>query len=184
LLSTTSCVETILVGSIATAVVVKQDKSVENTKNDILISANIDQKFIQEGLKNPTNKIGVSVDRQRVLLTGIVSDENMVKKANELAWKVGEVKEVIDEIQVNENKSWVTNSINYFKDLVITSQIKSKALLDKNISSANFKVITINKIVYLLGSAKNQSEIKAINELAAKTLLVKKVVSHIILDEK
>ena len=94
------------------------------------------------------------------------------------------MKEVIDEIQVNENKSLVSNSVNYFKDLVITSQIKSKALLDKNISSVNFKVITINKIVYLLGSAQNQSEIKAINELAAKTLCVKKVVSHIILDDK
>ena len=181
LIFTTSCVETVVVGTAATGVIIAQDKSMADTKNDILITAQIDQKFIVSGLKNPTNKIGVTVEGQRVLLTGMVDDSKLVKKANDLAWKVSGVKEVIDEIQFIENKSLVDNFTNYFRDAAITAQIGTKALLDKNISSVNFEVVTMNKIVYLIGTAQNVGEIKAISDIAAKTAGVNKVISHIIL---
>ncbi|MES2677648.1 MAG: BON domain-containing protein [Pseudomonadota bacterium] len=181
LILTTACVETVVVGATATGVVIAQDKSIVDTKDDLLITTQIDQKFIAQGLKNPVNKIGVTVDKQRVLLTGIVDDSNLVKKANEIAWKVSGVKEVIDEIQVKENKSLADNFVNYFKDVAITAQISSKALLDKNIASVNFEVVTINKVVYLIGTAQNSNEIKALSDIAAKTVGVKKVISHIIL---
>lgn len=174
-----SCVETVVVGAATTGVLVAQDKSVSDTKNDILITIKIDQKFISNGLKNPTNKIGVTVDNQRVMLTGIVDDDSLVAKANKIAWEVGGVKEVIDEIQVKRNKSLANNFINYFKDTAITAQIGSKALLNSEISSVNFEVVTINNIVYLIGTAQKSSEIKAISDIAAKVSGVNKVISHI-----
>lgn len=174
-----SCVETVVVGAATTGVLVAQDKSVSDTKDDILITIKIDQKFISNGLKNPTNKIGVTVDNQRVMLTGIVDDDSLVAKANKIAWEVGGVKEVIDEIQVKRNKSLANNFINYFKDTAITAQIGSKALLNSEISSVNFEVVTINNIVYLIGTAQKSSEIKAISDIAAKVSGVNKVISHI-----
>jgi osmotically-inducible protein OsmY len=178
---TTSCIETLFVGAAATGVVVAQEKQPSETANDIWITTQIDQKFLFGGLKNPTNKIGVTVDRQRVLLTGIVDSKLIVKKANYLAWKVSGVKEVIDEIQVYSKKSTVRNLLNYFKDVSITAQIGTKALMSKKISSINFEVVTINKIVYLIGVARNEREIRELTNIASKIVGVRKVISHIVL---
>jgi osmotically-inducible protein OsmY len=176
---TTSCVETVVLGAAATGVVLNQEKSVKDAKDDIVIEAKIDKEFITSGLKNPTNKIGVTVDEQRVLLTGIVDDEKIIAKASEVAWKVKGVKEVIDEIQFNENKTAFNTVKDYFTDSAITAQISSKFLLDKNITSANIEAITVNKIVYLFGVAKNQKEVNAASDISAKIIGVKKVISHI-----
>jgi hypothetical protein len=168
-------------GFFVAGVIINQDKSANDTKADFLIASHINTKFIGQGLKNPTNKIGVTVDRQRVLLTGIVSDANVGQKANEIAWEVDGVKEVIDEIQVNDSKTIFGNLIHYFADVSTTSRIVYKALINKNIHSINFEVVTINKVVYLIGTSRSASEIKEISELASKTTGVSKVINHIIL---
>jgi osmotically-inducible protein OsmY len=177
----TSCVETIIIGTAATGVVATRNKSLSDTKKDVIISAKIDQQFINNGLKYPANKIGVTVDEQRVLLTGLVNDEKIIKKANELAWKVGDVKEVIDEIQFSKEKSFFDVVSSYTIDSAITTQIKVRLLFDGNISSPSFKVITVNRICYVIGVAKNSSELKAVNTIIAKTTGIKKVISHIVL---
>jgi osmotically-inducible protein OsmY len=176
---TTSCVETVVIGAAATGVVLTQEKTVKETKDDLIIEAKIDKEFIGAGLKNPTNKIGVTVDEGRVLLTGNVSDEKIIAKAGEIVWKVKGVKEVIDEIQFNQKKTAFGIVGNYFTDAAITTQINSKLLFDKKITSANFEVITINRIVYLFGVAKSQREMNAANDIAAKIVGVKKVISHV-----
>ena len=175
-----SCVETFAIGALATTgTFIYRDKTINNTKKDIVIETEIDKEFIKNGLKKPTNKIGVSVDEQRVMLTGAVDNEKIISKANDIAWNVKGVKEVIDEIQFDENKSFVNSFGNYFVDSKITTQIKLQALFESKISSNNLEVITINRVVYLIGSVKTKSEAKRINELAAKTAGVKKVISHI-----
>ena len=177
----TSCIETVVVGTVATGVVVTGNKSISDTKKDIIIEAQIDQQFIKNRLKFPTNKVGVTVDEQRVLLTGLVDDENIIKKANEISWKVDGVKEVIDEIQFSKKKGLFSVTGGYVIDSAITTQIKTRMLFNKEISSSNFKIITINNISYVIGVAKNDVELKAVNEIIAKTAGVKKVISHIIL---
>ncbi|MCE3255031.1 MAG: putative lipoprotein [Rickettsiaceae bacterium] len=181
LLFITSCVETVIVGTATTGFLVKQERKVSSTKDDAWISAQIDKKFITAGLKSPANKIGVSVNEQRVLLTGIVNRDAMVKMANKLAWEVEGVREVIDEIQVVRNKSMIKTFFNYFSDTSITTQIDAKILFSNNASLSNIKVITINRIVYLIGIAKSQAEIVAVNEIASKTWGVNKVINHVIL---
>ncbi len=182
LIFTTSCVETLVVGAAAGGVLATQNNTVKETKDDVIITAKIDKEFVKAGLKDPTEKVGVTVDRKRVLLTGIVSDVRIAKKANEVAWSVAGVKEVIDEIQIKEDKSSFGNFFSYFKDASITAQISTKALFNKDVSSVDFDVITINRIVYLIGSAKDQEEIKAIHEIASGTIGVKKVISHIVIN--
>ena len=181
LFSTTSCVETLLLGAATGGILASQNKSFGDTGNDILISSKIDKAFIANGLKNPNNKIGVTVDEQRVLLTGVVDDPKIAKKAVDLAWETKNVKEVIDEIQIIRKKSGAKTFVNYFKDSSITSQINSKALLNENVSSIDFDVVTVNQIVYLIGSAKTRSEINQIIDIAATTAGVRKVINHIVL---
>lgn len=180
----TSCVETVIVGGVATGTVIAREKTINDTVDDLTIEAKIIKDFTVEGLKNPINQVNVAVNKQRVLLTGVVDDANIVKKADEISWKVKGVKEVIDEIQVVDSKSFVGGFSNYFRDSSITAQISSRMLLNKHISTINIKVITVNQIVYLIGIAKNQTEIELANKVAAKTLGVKKVINHIILSNR
>jgi osmotically-inducible protein OsmY len=177
----TSCVETLVLGAAAGGVFATQNKSFGDAGNDVLINTKIDKSFIANGLKNPKNKIGVTVDEQRVLLTGVVDKPQISKKAVQIAWKTKGVKEVIDEIQIINKKSSGKSFVDYFKDSSITTQINSKALLNENVSTIDFDVITVNQIVYLIGSAKSRKEIQEIIEIAATTAGVRKVISHIVL---
>ncbi len=180
LLLSTSCVETVLLGSGATFVTLRQKKSIEEVKNDVTIEAKINYQFLLNGLKKFNNKIGVTVNQQRVLLTGSVNDENLIKNANKIAWKVDGVMEVIDEIQF-DNNDFLKKAQLSLTDSAITAQINYKMATNSEINSINFEAITVNQIVYLVGLAKNKKELKAVNLIASKTSGVKKVISHILL---
>lgn len=178
---TSSCIETIVAGTAVTGVVMAQDKPVEDTKDDVILTAKIDAEFLQAGLKDPRNKVGVTVDRKRVLLTGLVENANIAKVANEITWKVDGVKEVIDEIQIEPNKPRTKNFVEYFRDAAITTQLNSKALVAKDVPSLDVEAVTVNGVVYLIGVAKNEDQIRNITDIAAKISGVKKVISHIVL---
>lgn len=184
LLLTASCVETVVVGSVATGVVVTRDKSVTNTRKDIVISTAVASRFLVNGLKNYGNSVDVTVNEGRVLLTGIVRDANKAKTASELAWKVKGVKEVIDEIQVrDDSKVHLRDYSSAFKDYAITTQIETKMLFDKKILTLNYQTTTVDGIVYFLGVAEDEIEKRNLLSMAAKVRGVRRVVDHIILDD-
>lgn len=178
----TSCMETVLVGSAATGVSVIRDKSMSDTGKDIVISTKIGSSFLINGLKNYGNSVDVTVNEGRVLLTGIVRDAQKAKLASELSWNVKGVKEVIDEIQLRDGDSvHAKDFLNSAADYSITSQIESKMLFDKRIMTLNYQVTTVNKTVYFLGVAQDDSEKRRVLSLASKVRGVKKVVDHIVL---
>lgn len=179
-LSLSSCVETVIVGSVATTNILMREKTIADSKKDINITSKILKEFSKAGLKVPGNAIDVMVNEQRVLLSGIVSSSSLSKKAQDLAWKVTGVKEVIDEVQIARNKSKLNGFRTYSRDAAITSQIEARALFAQDISLLNTKVNTVNSTVYLLGVAQDNYEIDKITKMVAKTKGVKRVVSHII----
>lgn len=182
LFTATSCVETVVVGSLATGTVMVRDKSFVNTKKDIVISTKVASEFLGNGLKNFGNSVDVTVNEGRVLLTGIVRNSEKAKLASELAWKVAGVKEVIDEIQVKyDKKVRFKDYTTAFYDYTITTAIESKMLFDKKILTLNYQTTTVAGTVYLLGVAQDEIEKRKVLSLAAKVRGVKKVVDHIIL---
>lgn len=180
ILSLTSCVESFIVGSVAATGLVVREKSFLDTREDINILSKILAKFSAYGLKIPGNSVDVTINEQRVLLTGIVSDESLAKKAVELSWQVEGVKEVIDEIQISSDQSKISGFKSYGKDSFLSNAIEARAFFTKKVSLINVKVTTVNGVVYLLGVAKDDDEIARITKTVAKVRGVKKVVSHII----
>ena len=176
-----ACVETVVVGTAATAVMIKREKTFSDTKDDVKISTYLAAKFIKNGLKTPGNSIDITINEGRVLLTGIVRDDKKAKLATELAWKVRGVKEVIDEIKVTEDAITAKDFTKGFRDYVITTQINTKMLFSKKVASVNYKVTTVAKTVYLLGVSKDDAEMRNALSIAAKTSGVRKVVNHLIL---
>jgi osmotically-inducible protein OsmY len=180
LIFSTACVETVVVGSLATGMVVTREKNLSNTRSDIVISTKLGTKFLENGLKNPGNSVDVTVNEGRVLLTGIVREEQKAKLASELAWKVEGVKEVIDEIQLRDDFK-AKDVSNAFRDYLVSIEIETKLLLGKKITSSNYQITTVGKTVYLLGVASDNAEMQKVLSIAAKVRGVDKVVNHVIL---
>ena len=178
----TSCVETVIVGATATGVLTVREKSFKSTQKDVVIASKLGKEFISKGLKNLGNSIDISVNEGRVLLTGIARDPEKAKLANQLAWKITSVKEVIDEIQVSEEENLRAADFGRaFMDYVITLEIEAKLLFISDVATVNYKITTVNKTVYLLGLANDNSEMQKVLSMVAKVSGVKKVVNHIIL---
>lgn len=183
LIFSTSCVETIVAGSAATGVLVMRQKTLADTRHDIAIAANLGAEFIKNGLKNPGSSINVTVNEGRVLLTGIARDPQKAKLASDLAWKVENVKEVIDEIQLSENNLRPRDFSQAFFDYGLTLEIEAKLLLLREVASVNYKITTVNKVVYLIGLAADDEELQKVLTKISKVRGVEKIVNHVILSD-
>ncbi|OFW80685.1 MAG: hypothetical protein A2887_05675 [Alphaproteobacteria bacterium RIFCSPLOWO2_01_FULL_40_26] len=190
----TSCVETIVVGSVAGAGLVVREKSLSDTGKDIAISTKLGTKFIANGLKNPGNCVDITVNEGRVLLTGNVRDESKSVLAQELVWKVDGVKEVINEIHSRSNENQDKNNTKnntggrndfsaVFLDYIITAQVETKLLFARDITSINYQVTTVNGTVYLLGVADNEFEMRRVLSIVSRIRGVDQVVNHVILED-
>lgn len=182
LIFSVSCVETVVVGSIATGVVVVREKSFSSTRKDVMMATALGSEFVKNGLKNPSNSVDITVNEGRILLTGIVRDPSKGKLAVDLAWKVSGVKEVIDEIQYSKDEKLHPRDFQIaFVDYLISLELETKLFLSSGVSSVNYKITTVNKTVYLLGVAYEDAEMRKVLAIVAKARGVKKVVNHIIL---
>ena len=161
-----------------TTLVASRDKGFSGAVSDVTISAKIQKAFMSEGFRELYTKINVEVVQGRVMYTGVVQTEEDVAKAVEIAWNQKGVTEVVNELKVDEHSGHF-NSIQYAKDTWITGQIKAKIILRKGLKVANYTVVTSKNIVYLFGIAKTQEEIEIVAGIAAETMGVDQVVSHI-----
>lgn len=177
----TSCIESLVMGSGFAGFLHFREKTMEDTKDDNIISNKLGAYFLKNGLKKPFNNIEITVNEGRVLLTGVVRSLESKKLAVKLAWEEKRVKEVIDEIIVIDEKIKFRDAGQLAKDINITGQIEAKLLLNGKVKSINYKVNTVNQIVYILGVAQNRFEMNTVTKTAAKVRGVKKVINHVTL---
>lgn len=120
-------------------------------------------------------KLSMTVKEGRVLVTGAVPNPDMRVDAIRLAWQADGVKQVLNEINVDEGGG-VKGTIS---DGFITSSVKTKLMLDKYIQSINYNIDTANGNVYLMGIAQDQKELDRVLDYARNTGHVKNVVSYV-----
>lgn len=106
-----------------------------------------------------------------VLLTGETPNAELRNQAAQIVQKVPNVKRIFNEIIIAEPVSAYALS----KDAAITANVKARMLATTNLKSNEFKVVTENGTVFLLGLAsRKQANIAA--EVARNSHGVKKVV--------
>ena len=121
------------------------------------------------------SKVNLTVDQGRVLLTGVVQKPEHRVDAVRLAWQAKGVKQVINEIQVGNERSFGT----FAQDKFITSELKTQMIFYKDIQSINYSIDTVKGVVYLMGVAQDQKELNRVIRLAQKLKGVKQVVSYV-----
>jgi osmotically-inducible protein OsmY len=181
--SLNACVETIVVGAIATGVIVAQEKTAGQTKNDLLIFTKINQKLAKIEKNNEFKNVEVKVYEGRVILLGKVPNKKTGKKVVDTAWNTKGVKEVANEtiVYINKHPSKVKYASSITKDAIINSRVKTKLAMKKEIKAINYDVETIDGTVYLMGVAQNKRELEKSTKIASRVRGVKKVVSHVVL---
>lgn len=147
--------------------------------DDNLIKARITHEFIQADVNDLLINVKLNVHEGRVFMTGKVNTPETMVRAVRLAWSATGVREVVNELIVEEN----LNLKQYAIDTWITGQMKSKMLLYKDIRSANYSVVTVNGVVYLMGLAQDEEELRLITDTASRIRGVHKVISHARLKE-
>ena len=172
------CLPVIFTGAAGSALELAKDRTAGDTVNDVKISTSIKAAFIKKNFRELYTKIKVEVVAGRVLLTGRIDKEEDAMTAVSIAWEQKEVKEVINELKVDK----LSNNFNlaqYTKDAFITSQIKSKTFMNRDIKFVNYTVITLDDIVYLFGIARSEAELEQVANMASNIRGVKKVISHV-----
>ena len=169
-----SCAQVVIGGASTSGMIIVQERSAKQATIDIFIKAQIEEAMFSDDYEKLFSKIRVIVYESKVLLVGTVEEESIRDKANSISWKTKNVKEVANYITIGEN-----DIIDYVKDTRISLELRAKLLTDKEISEINFSVTTENKILYIVGIAKNNKELDKVIEHASNIAGVIKIVNLI-----
>lgn len=153
-----------------------QERSPGSRLDDNTIAIGINDKFVKTDVKDMFANVDTQISEGRVLLAGSVNKPDTRVEAERLTWEVAGVKEVINEIQVNNSSSFTT----YIEDAYTSRHIKTRMFLTEGIKSINYGVETVEGIVYLMGIADSKRELDIAVAIARRAPGVKKVVSHVI----
>ena len=165
----------VLTGTAAKVVTVsKEERSIGEFVDDTIIKTIIKNTYFDQNEKLFFN-VDVEVSQARVLLTGTVENVNLKIEATRIAWGVKGVKTVINEIQIDNSD----NIINFADDLVISTKISGKLMLDENVNSLNFNIETVNRIVYIIGIANSEKEKDLVINIASEVFGVEEVIDYI-----
>ena len=166
------------VGSgVATAgVTIAEERSFEDTVNDASIKLKILKALLD---KDETLFADVStiVMEGRVLVTGEVPNDADRSIATSIVWSVSGVKEVLNELQVSDKNTLASSS----GDSWISAKLRARLVQDLDIKHVNYTVDTVNKIVYVMGIAQNQSELDRVVLHARDISGVRKIISHAVM---
>jgi osmotically-inducible protein OsmY len=168
------CVGMALGGGAALGVAAAKEGGISGAAEDLKIKALINDKWFKYDL-NTFSKLNITVNQGRVLLTGVVQNPDARVEAVKLAWQVGGVKQVINEIRVAESDGLP----GYIRDEWITTRLRTAITFDRDVQSINYSIDTVQGTVYLMGVAQNRPELDRVIEIARTIPNVQQVVSYV-----
>jgi osmotically-inducible protein OsmY len=180
LVSVSGCASVATSGITGLGYSLAQERTVGGAIDDVTIGTKINSYFLRENQGKLFKHVAVEVLEGRVLLTGAVDTADDRVDAVRISWQAKGVKEVINEIQIND-KSGIKD---YARDIWITTQVKAKLFLNAEIKSINYSVDTVNGVSYIMGIAQDRVELNKVNRVSSMVKGVKKVVSHVRIKEQ
>ena len=168
-----------LASSGGTAMVVAEgDRSMGTVVDDATIKVNIAAKFLKAG-NNLFVDISTTVLEGRVLLTGLVENQEIRIDAVRLVWEVEGVQEVINEIEIGNRSSLK----DYASDLWINTQARGIAAKTIGLRAVGYNFETINGKIYVAGITSKPEQLDTLVD-ALKTIKgVKEIINYVILKE-
>ena len=113
----------------------------------------------------------------RIFLTGKVDNPEEKLKLTKVAWETSGVRSVRNDIKIKEEFNFKQSA----KDILITSQLRTAIIFNKNIKATNYQIDTYKKKIYIYGIALTSDEKDLVISEAEEILDVEDVVASIIL---
>tara|TARA_Y100001936_G_C15994637_1_gene624348 strand:+ start:380 stop:973 length:594 start_codon:yes stop_codon:yes gene_type:complete len=113
----------------------------------------------------------------RIFLTGKVENPEEKLKITKLAWETFGARSVRNDIKIKEKFDFKQSA----KDILITSQLRTAIILNKNIKAANYQIDTYKKKIYIYGISLTSDEKKEVIKEAKQILDVEDVIASLIL---
>ena len=172
-----ACVGASSKGVFGTGVTVALDPRTLGTQiDDSIMDKNLDAKLLLMN-KNYLLSISTKVLDGRIFITGKVDDPEEKLKITKLAWEIEGARSVKNDLKIKEEFSFKQSA----KDILITSQLRTALILNKNVKSANFNIDTVNQKTYVFGIAHSNEEKEEIIQEAKQIVDLKKLITSILL---
>ena len=113
----------------------------------------------------------------RIIITGKVDTPEEKLKITKLAWETKGARSVKNDLKIKEEFNFQQSA----KDVLITSQLRSAMIFNKQIKAVNYNIDTYKKVIYVYGIAHSEEEKKEIFKEAKSILDVKDVILSIFL---
>ena len=115
----------------------------------------------------------------RIFITGKVDNPEEKLIITKLAWETKGARSVRNDIKIKEEFKFKQSA----KDILITSQLRTALILNKNIKSTNYQIDTYKKKIYIYGIAVTLEEKDLVISEAKEILDVEDVIASIMLVE-
>ena len=123
--------------------------------------------------------INIKVIDGRIFITGKVDDPEEKLKITKFAWETKGVRSVKNDIRIKEEFNFSQSA----KDLLITAQLRTAIIFNKEIKASNYQIDTYKKKIYIYGIALTSDERKKVINEAKEILDVEDVIASILLVE-
>ena len=175
----TGCVGAGSKGLFGTGVSVALDPRTVGTQ----IDDSIMQKTISAKILAKDKKYLISVKTKvldgRIFITGKVDSPEEKLLITKLAWETKGARSVRNDIKIKEEFNFKQSA----KDVLITSQLRTAIIVNKNIKATNYQIDTYKKKIYIYGIALTSEEKDLVISEAKEILDVEDVIASIILVE-
>ena len=149
------------------------------------LGTQIDDSIMQKNLSARIvlldKKYILSVDAKvidgRIFITGKVDDPEEKLKITKLAWETKGARSVRNDIKIKEEFNFKQSA----KDVLITSQLRTAMIFNKNIKSTNYQIDTYKQKIYIYGIAFTSDEKDEVINETKEISNVEDVITSIIL---
>ena len=173
------CVGVSSTGLFGTGVSVALDPRTVGTQ----IDDSIMQKTISAKILTKDKKYLLSVKTKvldgRIFITGKVDSPEEKLLITKLAWETKGARSVRNDIKIKEEFNFKQSA----KDVLITSQLRTALIVNKNIKATNYQIDTYKKKIYIYGISLTLEEKDLVISEAKEILDVEDVIASIILVE-
>ena len=171
-----ACVGSSSSGVFGTGVSVALDPRTLGTQiDDSIMQKNLQARLVLTDKKYLV-KISVKVLDGRIFLGGKVDEGEEKLKITKMAWETKGTRSVKNNISIKQEFSFK----NVAKDVLITAQLRTALILNKNIKAANFNIDTVNQKTYIFGIARTEDEKREIIQEAKQIVDLKELVTSIL----
>ena len=179
MISLTSCAGVSSRGIFGTGVSIAFDpRSVGTQIDDSIMQKNLTTRMILLDKKYIVS-VKTKVLDGRIFLTGKIDDLEDKLRLTKLAWETDGVRSVRNDIKVKEEFNFQQSA----KDILITSQLRTALILNKEIKATNYQIDTYKKKIFIYGIALTSDEKDEVIKEAQEILDVEDVIASILLVE-